>query len=89
MPELVAWIDRVAAGTATPTKLSWWTTVRPTIRGASSSLKAVSGGAGHRVRPQLRQIRSLVLRFSRLREVVITMDADLQDSPDEIPNCAG
>ena len=47
---------------------------------------SIGRGKRYQVSQELRQIRSLYCGFERAEgDVVITMDADLQDSPDEIP----
>ena len=85
---LVEWIDRVARGEGLSYEVilvddgsGRWFVARD-----RKSARAVCGGAGDQVRSQLRQIRALYCGFAEARgEVVFTMDADLQDSPDEIP----
>ncbi|GAB4430849.1 MAG: glycosyltransferase family 2 protein [Bacteroidia bacterium] len=86
LPELVAWIDRVAAGLAHEIILvddgsrdrSW--EVITALAGQYAQVRGI------RFQRNYGKSAALQVGFEAARgRVVITMDADLQDSPDEIP----
>lgn len=88
LPELCAWIDRVMKAhnysyevlltDDGSTDGSW--KVIESIAASNSSIKGI------RLRRNYGKSAALNVAFERVQgEVVITMDADLQDSPDEIP----
>lgn len=88
LPELTAWIDRVARDNALgyeiifvddgSTDASWQTIER--LKEEYPSLRAIGFGRNYG------KSAALHCGFAAARgEVVFTMDADLQDSPDEIP----
>ncbi len=88
LPELTAWIDRVATGHGLSYEVifvddgssddSW-----PVVEGLRSQYPAVRGISFAR---NYGKSAALYCGFAAAEgEVVITMDADLQDSPDEIP----
>ncbi|MDR1808809.1 MAG: glycosyltransferase family 2 protein [Prevotella sp.] len=88
LPELHAWIERVMAEHGYSYEIifvddgstdnSWNTIVA--LKAASSDIKAI------RFRRNYGKSPALHCAFQKVEgEVVITMDADLQDSPDEIP----
>ncbi len=88
LPELVAWIDRVCRGHAITYEIIMvddgssdgsWQTVE-SLRGEYPSVRAI-----HFMR-NYGKSAALYCGFAAAEgEVVFTMDADLQDSPDEIP----
>lgn len=88
LPELVAWIDRVARGNNLSYEIimvddgsddeSWSVVER--LKGEYSSIRAI------RFMRNYGKSAALYCGFEKAEgEVVFTMDADLQDSPDEIP----
>jgi len=88
LPELVAWIDRVAVSHALSCEIilvddgssdaSW--TVIERLKGEFPAVRAVGFARNYG------KSAALYCGFAAARgEVVFTMDADLQDSPDEIP----
>lgn len=88
LPELAAWIDRVARGNGLAYEVvmvddgsddgSW-----ETIEGLKRRYPAIRAVGFAR---NYGKSAALYCGFAEARgEVVITMDADLQDSPDEIP----
>lgn len=88
LPELYAWIERVMNSNNFTYEVIFvndgstdhsWDVIEQLARDQRR-------GEGHQVPPQLRQESGAVLRIQGAQgDVVITMDADLQDSPDEIP----
>ncbi len=87
LPELASWVDRVAVQSALSYELifvddgssddSW--SVIESLRETNSSIRAISFARNYG------KSAALYCGFAASRgEVVITMDADLQDSPDEI-----
>ena len=88
LPELAAWIDRVMKDHDFSYEVIFvddgstddsWGGDTPPCRRESGSARSV-------VPPQLRQVARPEHRLRACQgDVVITMDADLQDSPDEIP----
>ena len=88
LPELVEWIDRVARGEGLSyegnpggRRFRRWFVARD-----RKSARAVCGGAGIKFARNYGKSAALYCGFAEARgEVVFTMDADLQDSPDEIP----
>ena len=88
LPELVSWIERVADTEGLSREIiivddgssdATWQTVRDLAQ-ASASVHGI------RMRRNYGKSAALYLGFERAcGEVVFTMDADLQDSPDEIP----
>ncbi len=88
LPELTAWIDRVAANNSFSYELifiddgssdSSWSVVSE-LREQYSTIRAISFARNYG------KSAALYCGFAAAKgEVVITMDADLQDSPDEIP----
>ena len=88
LPELVAWIDRVARGNALTYEVilvddgssdgSWEVVER--LKGEYAAVRCISFLRNYG------KSAALYCGFAAAEgEVVITMDADLQDSPDEIP----
>jgi glycosyltransferase involved in cell wall biosynthesis len=88
LPELAEWIDRVCTGSSISYEViiiddgssdGTWETVRR-LAAANSRIKGI------RFRRNYGKAAALQTGFGEASgEVVITMDADLQDSPDEIP----
>ena len=88
LPELAEWIDRVCTGSSISYEViiiddgssdGTWETVRR-LSAANNNIKGV------RFRRNYGKAAALQTGFGEASgEVVITMDADLQDSPDEIP----
>ena len=88
LPELAEWIDRVCTGSSISYEViiiddgssdGTWDAVRR-LSAADSRIKGV------RFRRNYGKAAALQTGFGEASgEVVITMDADLQDSPDEIP----
>ncbi|MBY0425871.1 MAG: glycosyltransferase family 2 protein, partial [Cytophagales bacterium] len=89
LPELTAWIDRVCKATELKYELlliddgstdrSW-----DIVKQLASEFPSVKG---HRLITNYGKSAALNVGFQACRgQVVITMDADLQDSPDEIPS---
>ncbi len=88
LPELVAWIDRVAAGHAFSYEIIMvddgstdgsWECIEE-LKGRYPALRGIGFARNYG------KSAALYCGFEAARgEVVITMDADLQDSPDEIP----
>lgn len=88
LPELTAWIDRVARGNGLSYEVIFvddgssdgsWSVVER-LRAEYPAVRGISFGRNYGKSP------ALCCGFAAARgEVVFTMDADLQDSPDEIP----
>ncbi len=89
LPELVAWIDRVAVDNELSYEIiliddgstdGSWSVVESLCEKYPSKLRAISFGRNYG------KSAALYCGFAAAAgEVVFTMDADLQDSPDEIP----
>lgn len=89
LPELCAWIDRVMQANSYPYEMIFvndgsrdnsWSVIQ-TLSQEYKSLKAISFARNYGKSAALHEGFQLASG-----EVVITMDADLQDSPDEIPD---
>lgn len=88
LPELVAWIDRVAKGESLSYEIimiddgstdSSWSVIEQ-LKGQYPSIRAIGFSRNYG------KSAALYCGFEAAEgEVVFTMDADLQDSPDEIP----